>query len=143
MCGRLSQHREMEAYWSQLPVHPFVDVGDFRPSYNVPPGTRPLALHPLGGHPETARLFWSYKPPWFISAHDAQPIYMAGITAWQPGREMLAENGFAIITDDSAGGIVDIHDRRPIALTPEYAAAWIDPELPVGAALELLSTPRP
>lgn len=83
------------------------------------------------------------KQPWYISPRDDQPILMAGITAWAPGREILAETGFAIITDDSAGGMVDIHDRRPICLSPEDALNWLNPELPIEAALELLSTPRP
>jgi len=192
MCGRLSQHREMEAYWSQLPVHPFVAPPDYQRSYNVPPGTRPLALHRLEGEPQATPLFWGYKPPWykrgpasnarldtvlkgsnfwepllcrrvivpadgwyewtgekgdkqpwFISARDEKPIYMAGITAWQPGRDVDAGSGFAIVTDDAAGGMVDIHDRRPIVLTPEGAATWIDPDLAVVDALDLLSTPRP
>lgn len=83
------------------------------------------------------------KQPWFISAKDEQPILMAGITAWEPGKDVLAETGFAIVTDDAAGGMVDIHDRRPIALTPEDALAWMDPDVPADEALELLSTPRP
>lgn len=83
------------------------------------------------------------KQPWFISAKDEHPILMAGITAWEPGKEVLAETGFAIITDDAAGGMVDIHDRRPVCLTPGDAQYWIDTEISVGAALELLSTPRP
>lgn len=85
----------------------------------------------------------SDKQPWYISAADGQPILMAGITAWEPGKEVLAETGFAIVTDDSAGGMVDIHDRRPVCLTPDDAIAWVNPELPVDDALELLSTPRP
>jgi putative SOS response-associated peptidase YedK len=32
-----------------------------------------------------------------------------------------------IITADSAGGMVDIHDRRPVVLTPELAREWLDP----------------
>ncbi len=83
------------------------------------------------------------KQPWFICAKDEQPTLMAGITAWAPGKEVLAETGFAIITDDSAGGMVDIHDRRPICLTPDDARVWVDPDTPVDAALEVLSTPRP
>lgn len=83
------------------------------------------------------------KQPWFISARDGQPILMAGITAWQPGREVLAETGFAIVTDDAAGGMVDIHDRRPVCLTPEDARVWVEPDVQVEEALELLSTPRP
>lgn len=83
------------------------------------------------------------KQPWFISAKDGEPILMAGITAWEPGKEVLAETGFAIVTDDAAGGMVDIHDRRPITLTPNDALAWMDPDIAVDDALELLSTPRP
>lgn len=83
------------------------------------------------------------KQPWFISARDGQPVLMAGITAWEPGKDLLAETGFAIVTDDAAGGMVDIHDRRPVCLTPEDAQAWVDPGLAVDAALEVLSTPRP
>lgn len=83
------------------------------------------------------------KQPWFISPKDGQPILMAGITAWQPGKEVLAETGFAIATDDAAGGMVDIHDRRPICLSVDDAREWVDPAVPVADALELLSTPRP
>lgn len=83
------------------------------------------------------------KQTWYINPKDGQPILMAGITAWQPDKEVLAETGFAIITDDAAGGMVDIHDRRPICLSIDDALSWLDPELPVGDALDLLSTPRP
>lgn len=83
------------------------------------------------------------KQPWFINPKDTQPILMAGITAWQPGREVSAETGFAIITDDVASGMVDIHDRRPICLSPEDAIVWLDPATPVAKALELLTTSRP
>lgn len=83
------------------------------------------------------------KQPWFISARDHQPVLMAGFTAWQPGREILAVTGFAIVTDDAAGGMIDIHDRRPICLSAEDAISWLDPATPITTALELLSTPRP
>lgn len=84
-----------------------------------------------------------HKQPWFIHATDGQPVLMAGITAWAPGRDILAETGFAIITDDAAGGMVDIHDRRPITLSPDDARAWVDPAMPVADALAILSTGRP
>lgn len=35
-----------------------------------------------------------------------------------------------IITADSAGGMVDIHHRRPVALSPELARKWLDPATP-------------
>lgn len=34
------------------------------------------------------------------------------------------------ITADSAGGMVDIHDRRPVVLSPELAREWLDPATP-------------
>lgn len=83
------------------------------------------------------------KQPWFIHAKDAEPIYMAAITAWQPEKEDDVEHGFAIVTDASAGGMVDIHDRRPVVLTPEAAREWTSPDTTVNAALEILSTARP
>jgi putative SOS response-associated peptidase YedK len=43
-----------------------------------------------------------------------------------------------IITADSAGGMVDIHDRRPVALSPELAREWLDPATPKERAEELV-----
>ena len=67
-------------------------------------------------------------------------MWLAGIAA-PPG--VGSGHGFAIVTDDAAGGLVDVHDRRPVALTRDDALAWMDPGLQVGQALELLSTARP
>lgn len=76
------------------------------------------------------------KQPWFISARDQSPILMAGVTAWHPGRDVSAETGFAVITDDTAGGMVDLHDRRPICLAPDAAQAWVDSDVAVPDALD-------
>ncbi|TDR46232.1 SOS response associated peptidase (SRAP) [Pseudomonas brenneri] len=43
-----------------------------------------------------------------------------------------------IITTDSAGGMVDIHDRRPVVLTPELAREWLDPATPKERAEQLV-----
>lgn len=83
------------------------------------------------------------KQPWYIHSRDGTPIYMAAITAWQPSKADDVEHGFAIITDDSAGGMIDIHDRRPVVLTPEAAREWVSLDTSTVAALELLSTARP
>jgi putative SOS response-associated peptidase YedK len=59
------------------------------------------------------------------------------------GAEPDAEHGMAIVTDDSAGGMIDIHDRRPVALTPEAARAWADPSTPLATAREVLAAALP
>lgn len=83
------------------------------------------------------------KQTWSISAKDNKPVLIAGITAWEPNKEILAQTGFAIITDDSAGEMIDIHYRCPVTLTPDDARLWLDPSISARDALELLSTPRP
>lgn len=194
MCGRVQQAEDPGYYFDRVKWS-LADsaMPEYKPSPNVPPGTRPLVLHRLGDGAEHAdTLFWGYKPPWYkrgpasnarldtvlkgspfwkplltrriivpvdgwyewtgekgdkqpwyINPKDGQPLLMAGLTAWLPGREVLAETGFAIITDDAAGGMVDIHDRRPVCLTVDDALEWVDQETPVEDALALLSTPRP
>jgi hypothetical protein len=42
-------------------------------------------------------------------------------------RKPLAHYGFVISTADSQGGMVDIHERRPVALGAELAREWIAP----------------
>lgn len=39
--------------------------------------------------------------------------------------------------------MVDVHDRRPVALSPEHAREWLDPDTTVDQAKELLSVARP
>ena len=50
------------------------------------------------------------------------------------------ESGFVLVTADSLGGMVDIHDRRPVAVSLEDAHRWLDPELTPDAALHLART---
>lgn len=83
------------------------------------------------------------KQPWYISPKDGKPLLMAGIAGWQPGQDADERHGFAIVTDDAAGGLVDLHDRRPICLTLDDARQWMDPTLGDDYALDLLTTPRP
>lgn len=47
-------------------------------------------------------------------------------------------DGFVIITADSAGGMVDIHDRRPVVLTPDLAREWLDPATPKERAEQMV-----
>jgi putative SOS response-associated peptidase YedK len=71
------------------------------------------------------------KQPWYISRRTGEPIFMVGITNYRHyayGAQSLAvETGFVIVTQDCEGGMVDIHDRRPVVLEPADApgAGWI------------------
>jgi putative SOS response-associated peptidase YedK len=54
-----------------------------------------------------------------------------------PGLEQHDDDGFVIITAASDQGMVDIHDRRPLVLTPELANEWLDPDLDEARASEI------
>ncbi|PVZ19542.1 MULTISPECIES: SOS response-associated peptidase [unclassified Pseudomonas] len=60
------------------------------------------------------------KQPYFIRLQSGAPMFFAAIGT--PGE------GFVILTADSAGGLVDIHDRRPVVLCPELAREWANPQ---------------
>ena len=64
------------------------------------------------------------KQPYFIYRTDGQPIFMAAIgsTPFERGDEA---EGFLIVTAAADKGLVDIHDRRPLVLTPEAAREWL------------------
>lgn len=195
MCGRIVQKSGPADYVEMIrwnPRHLAADPAG--PRYNVPPGTRPLVMHALGGEPSLARVFWGYAPPWytrspvsnarmdtildpkksfwrgpiergrmivpadgwfewttegdtkvpwFIHPKDGQPIMMAAISGWRPDATPDKEHGMAIVTDDSAGGMVDIHDRRPVVLTVDDAREWADPATPLSRAKEIMAAGRP
>jgi putative SOS response-associated peptidase YedK len=71
------------------------------------------------------------KQPWLIRRKDRAPVYCAAIGQFPAAdAEPSSEDGFVILTADSAGGMLDIHDRRPIVLSPELAEEWLDPTTP-------------
>jgi len=68
------------------------------------------------------------KQPYFIRLRGDEPCFFAAIGHFpEEGIEAQESDGFVIITADSQGGMVDVHDRRPVVLTPELAREWIDP----------------
>lgn len=81
------------------------------------------------------------KQPYYI--HGDGPLFFAALSAWRPGDDMDQAHGFAIVTNDSLGGMVDVHDRRPVALPPDAARRWIDPEVGAADARALLSEALP
>lgn len=71
------------------------------------------------------------KQPYLIRHRDQSPILCAAIGQYPNEEHGSGEHdGFVIITADSAGGMVDVHDRRPVVLSPELAREWLDPATP-------------
>ncbi len=64
------------------------------------------------------------KQPYFIHRADGQPIFMAAIGSTPFERGDDAE-GFLLVTSAADKGLVDIHDRRPLVLSPEAAREWM------------------
>lgn len=174
MCGRISQHREAQQYFGELPIVPS-SPQDCRRSYNVGPGTHPMYLRQTEDAlvADTAR--WGYqhgakrmyinarvesaaksgywrplwengrivvpvdgwfewtgekgdRQPWFIYRDGFEPLWLAAI---------LGEDGFAIVTSSADKGLLDIHDRRPIAFDQDAALTWTAPHTTPEIALAL------
>jgi len=56
----------------------------------------------------------------YLADEDGQPIFMAAIGSTPFERSDEAE-GFLIVTSAANKGLIDIHDRRPLVLSPEAA----------------------
>ena len=69
----------------------------------------------------------SVKQPYFIHHKSDSPLFFAAIGHTPFDRDNPAQ-GFVIVTAASDRGLVDIHDRMPLALEPEAALEWIHPE---------------
>ncbi len=79
------------------------------------------------------------KQPYLIQLKTGEPCFFATIGKFQRdgALEPKDDDGFVIITSSSGAGMLDIHDRRPLVLSPECAAHWLDPELSPDEAEEL------
>lgn len=64
------------------------------------------------------------KRPWFIQRRDGQ-MTLCATDGQVQHEEPQPGDGVAIITAASTGWMVDIHDQRPVALTPELAREWL------------------
>ncbi len=64
-------------------------------------------------------------------------MFFAGLAEVHEGLEMDERDGFVIITAASDEGMVDIHDRKPLVLSPQHAREWVDPDTPPERAREL------
>lgn len=190
MCGRITQTRAAIAYAKEMGwVNADYRKYDWAPSWNVPPGSRPLLMHQLDGKNNIESVPWGYRPqwavdrkiplminsrlekaatgpmframfrsgrsivpadgwyewtgekghkqPWYIKLKSDQPVFMAAMTDMRPNKEIQPGSGFVIVTAAAEGGMVDIHDRRPVVLTASDAALWMDNSLSPAQAEEI------
>jgi putative SOS response-associated peptidase YedK len=80
------------------------------------------------------------KQPWYVTRRTNRPVFMAGLSNYRPNehaQQQKVEVGFVIVTEDCEGGMVDIHDRRPVVLEPEDALRWLDLDTPVEEAAHI------
>src|SRR5690606_26592064 len=79
------------------------------------------------------------KQPSYSNRRDNEPIQFAAIGEWRrAGGDPLDAAGFVIITAASDQALLVIHDRRPVVLSPQSAAEWMDPELASAEAERIL-----
>lgn len=69
------------------------------------------------------------KQPYFIRLKSQKPMFFGALAQVHPGLDPHDGDGFVIITAASDQGMVDIHDRKPLVLTPEHAREWTEPGL--------------
>ena len=77
------------------------------------------------------------KQPYFIRLKSKRPMFFGALAEVHSGLEPHEGDGFVIITAASDQGMVDIHDRRPLVLTPEHASKWLDPDIAPARAEEI------
>ncbi|PKV44262.1 putative SOS response-associated peptidase YedK [Janthinobacterium sp. 61] len=77
------------------------------------------------------------KQPWHIHRRDRAPLFLLALAHFGPWKFSREDAGFVLVTADSLGGMVDIHDRRPVAVSREDAHRWLEPALIPEQALHL------
>jgi putative SOS response-associated peptidase YedK len=78
-----------------------------------------------------------HKQPWHIHLKTREPMFLAAITNYRPGKEIHEGTGFAIVTAAADAGLIDVHDRRPVVFSAEDARLWMDNSLPAEQAEQL------
>ncbi len=80
------------------------------------------------------------KQPYYIHAADGSPLFFAALAEVHHGLEVDDRDGFVIITAAADEGLVDIHDRKPLVLTPDLAREWLDPDTSTSQAAEIIQS---
>lgn len=70
-----------------------------------------------------------HKQPWYIRLESDRPMFMAALASFRANPTPREDTGFVIVTAAADGGLVDVHDRRPVVFSAQDAALWMDPNL--------------
>lgn len=80
------------------------------------------------------------KQPYYIQGTEGAPLFFAAVGVFDVAAEAEREgDGFALVTGGAEGGMVDIHDRRPLALPAPLALEWLDHATPQERVEELVA----
>ncbi|MFG0322120.1 SOS response-associated peptidase family protein [Pseudomonas sp. zjy_15] len=80
------------------------------------------------------------KQPYYITSTDGKALFFAALAEVHQGVERDERDGFVIITAAADQGLLDIHDRKPLVLTPKVARDWISPITSTERAEEIVRT---
>lgn len=80
------------------------------------------------------------KQAWHIHRKDREPLFLLALANFGPYKERREEAGFVLVTANALGGMVDLHDRRPVAVSAADARRWLAPELTPDEAAHLART---
>lgn len=80
--------------------------------------------------PATGFYEWEGPPerrlPWLFE-RDGAPFFFAGLASrWRPLPEAPAELNFTLLTQPAWAPVLRLHDRAPVIVEPEDAAAWLE-----------------
>ncbi|MBH3397490.1 MULTISPECIES: SOS response-associated peptidase family protein [Pseudomonas] len=80
------------------------------------------------------------KQPYYITGADGAPLYFAALAEVHQSLEPDERDGFVIITAPADEGLIDIHDRKPLVLTPQTALEWLAPTTSPERAAAIVET---
>ena len=76
------------------------------------------------------------RQPWYLRLASGRPFAFAGL--WEPPRTEEKPGTCTLLTTAPNELVRSIHDRMPVILAPDEAAAWLDPRKPLADLRALL-----
>ncbi|MFG0505762.1 SOS response-associated peptidase family protein [Pseudomonas putida] len=80
------------------------------------------------------------KQPYYITSADGGTLFFGALAQVHQEIEPDDRDGFVVITAAADQGLVDIHDRKPLVLSPEVAREWLDPGTSPERAAAIIET---